>query len=325
MLHDGMVAMLAVSLASASWAALLALGILAALALGWPRLAGSTLRAPWCWSVIAIAAVTGAEVFIGLQVGPSAESDWTVAVRYTVAMTTLLPIMAVLGAKRPQDRGWQFIVASLWVILSLPSGQWWLLGGGRWLVVPTAWKWFLALLIGVQVGNYLPTRHWLTSLFVATAQTLVLWEWLPGVEWKILTLPAYQLRVSIALALTLVAAWLVMIRPPIRSRQQAAVTGQLSDVMSGHGSDLDRVWLDFRDLFGTVWALRILERVNATSRLSDWPVDLSWSGFCAKQSEESKSIAMPSIPPATHTAIVETLRTLLRRFVSPAWIDRRLT
>ncbi len=41
--------------------------------------------------------------------------------RYLVAITTFLPGMAVLGAKRPQHWGWQFIVATLWVTLAWPA------------------------------------------------------------------------------------------------------------------------------------------------------------------------------------------------------------
>ncbi len=145
-------------------------------------------------------------------------------------------MMAILGAKRPQDRGWQFIVASLWMILCLPSGQYWFLGGGRALMVHPAWSWFLAIMILVQCGNYLPTRYWPSSLLFAAAQTALLWEWLPGMIGDSSTAsPAEAARLLIALFLAALAVWLVALGVP-RGRRI--------------NEPLDRVWRDFRDQFG---------------------------------------------------------------------------
>lgn len=81
-------------------------------------------------------------------------------------------------------------------------------------------------------------------------------------------------------------------------------------------SPLDRVWLDFRDAFGVAWGLRVAERLNASAAMYSWPVTLTWQGFRGRQEGTS------DIPPA---AVEEGLRGLLRRFVSPEWIDSRLT
>jgi hypothetical protein len=79
---------------------------------------------------------------------------------------------------------------------------------------------------------------------------------------------------------------------------------------------LDRVWLDFRDAFGAVWALRVMERMNAASTMYGWPVLLSWNGFSPRDDA-------PEVSPVPPT-VEESLRTLLRRFVSPEWIDERM-
>jgi hypothetical protein len=76
------------------------------------------------------------------------------------------------------------------------------------------------------------------------------------------------------------------------------------------------VWRDFRDSFGTVWGLRVMERMNASAKMYDWPVALEWSGFTNRDSSQGDVH-----PPA---AVEDSLRTLLRRFVSPGWIDKRL-
>ncbi|MBI3468144.1 MAG: hypothetical protein HY000_34495, partial [Planctomycetes bacterium] len=41
----------------------------------------------------------------------------------------------------------------------------------------------------------------------------------------------------------------------------------------------DRVWLDFRDDFGFVWAKRVQDRFNAAAGQLGWPIVLGWSGF----------------------------------------------
>ena len=96
-------------------------------------------------------------------------------------------MMALLGAKRPQDRGWQFIVAALWGILSLPSVHWLLFGGVR--EIHPAQLGFLAILVGVGVVNGAATRYWPSSLLYGGGQAALLAayfdtsnDWLPGAE-----------------------------------------------------------------------------------------------------------------------------------------------
>ena len=79
---------------------------------------------------------------------------------------------------------------------------------------------------------------------------------------------------------------------------------------------LDRAWLDFRDAFEAVWGLRVCERINASATMYDWPVTLAWRGFRSR----AGGPASESIP----QAVEESLRTLLRRFVDPPWLDARL-
>ena len=78
----------------------------------------------------------------------------------------------------------------------------------------------------------------------------------------------------------------------------------------GARQPLDRLWLDFRDLVGTLWALRVAERINTASAQCGWSARLGWHGW-----------TLDGPPPA---AMERSLRMLLRRFVSPQWIDQRL-
>ena len=174
---------------------------LAALAKGYAAAAGSTLAAPWYWSCIAVVVVTAAATYrANASADPGPAAAGLIAVSFLAAVATFMPTAAVLGAKRPQDRGWQFVVASLWAILFLPCGQWWLTGGGRSLTLHPAWSWFLAVLIAIQCGNYLACRYWPSSLLFAIAQVLLLWGNLPGTQ-AILSdaPPAADLRTASAL------------------------------------------------------------------------------------------------------------------------------
>jgi hypothetical protein len=211
------------------------------------------------------------------------------------AAGSFCPTMALLGAKRPQDRGWRFVVLALWGILSLPAAYWLLIGGVR--DIHPAQLGFLAILVGVGAINGLATRLWPSALSYAAGQAALLaplvWPtqpWLAGA------------RGPLAGMALIVAAWML--------------TWMRMPAARGGATPWDRLWLDFRDEFGAVWGLRVMERMNAAATMYGWPVILSWSGF-RPRSEEGIHV---DIPPA----VEDSMRTLLRRFVSPDWIDARL-
>jgi hypothetical protein len=92
------------------------------------------------------------------------------------------------------------------------------------------------------------------------------------------------------------------------------------------------VWLDFRDAFGVVWALRVADRFNATAQICGWPVRLGWHGLnvdrgLGEANQSAQSDANSTSPAALAGEIGQqmqsTLATLLRRFVSPEWIEQR--
>lgn len=271
---------------------LLAAG-LAALVARKPRVHSTTLLAAWRWSLASLLCIALGEASIGLAPGVWTAS-WAASLRFAAAMTTFCPIMALLGAKRPQHRPWQFIVLSLWVILSLPSLEWLLFSGMR--EIHAARFWFLMALTLLGAGNGLATRFWLAGLLVALGQIAMVSPFcaatqslLPGALAPLLGL------------LLMVAGWSLIALARPRPRQSVA--------------SLNRVWLDFRDAFGAVWSLRVAERINASASMCAWPVRLGWYGFRAQEQD-----ICSEAPPVAAAA----LRTLLRRFVSPEWIDERL-
>jgi len=284
---------------------------LAALGIAWTvwrmrSLRGTTLVAVAWWSIISLAVLGLSELLIVQST--SASAPWIAPLRFAAAMGTFTPGMALLGAKRPQDRGWQFIVLSLWLILSLPSLEWLVYDGQKEL--HPARFWFLTLLIVVGLCNGISTRYWLSHLLVATGQWILVAvlfgggpSWLTSATGPPLGLAALALA-----ELLWATAWPRSVGP---------------------NAGWDRVWLDFRDAFGVVWALRIAERVNASATMYDWPVALAWRGFVTRgavsHGSQGPAAANAPVPIETLTpAMADSLRTLLRRFVAADWIDRRL-
>jgi hypothetical protein len=93
----------------------------------------------------------------------------------------------------------------------------------------------------------------------------------------------------------------------------AARLGSNSASTQSASKSYDRLWLDFRDLFGLLWGLRLQERVNAASTTAKWDVELQWQGFQPRR-----------VPPEHREALRQAMTGLLRRFVSHEWIAARL-
>ena len=275
-----------------AWAGPLMFAALGVAALVWrrPRVEGTTLVAAWWWAVTSFACVGLAEIIAVTVLGQRSTSSY--ALRYAAACTAFCPLMALLGAKRPQHRMWQFIVLSLWLVLALPAAQWWLFASGAIEIHPVRTA-LMALLVVVSLINYLPTRSWIAGLCYAGALVAVVSPFLALGSW-----PPPMTQMSIA-ALALADVGLVFALPPDRKRRQP----------------LDRLWIDFRDTFGTVWAMRVLERVNAVARGNGLSNVLSWRGFLDRGADGGTD--------AESKAAIETFYSLLGRFVSPAWIESR--
>jgi hypothetical protein len=253
------------------------------------RLRGSTLVGPWAWTLVAL----GGAILAALLPGDAAYD----AARFAALMGIFCPAMSLLGAKRPQDTAWHFIVASLWGILALPALEGLVLRPGQPLAIIDFRAWFLVVLIGLNVLIYLPTRQSLAAILVGLGQVLLCWPFLPWSE-----APHAPWRLLAAAGCGLAAGWWSARSPRV----------------TGHG--FDRVWLDFRDTFGTLWGARVLERVNAAAVMYDWPFRLGWSGFFSASDYQR----MAEIPPEYVADLRQTMVNLLRRFVAPHWIAERL-
>jgi hypothetical protein len=250
------------------------------------RLRGTTLAAPAAWAVAAALALAAVDVVLAGS-GSLERSFAASLARYAAAAATCCPLMAVLGAKRPQDRGWQWVVLTLWIVLLVPAGQAWMARAGGQLQLTAPWRILLWALISMGLLNYLLTRHAAPAVLVAIGQIGLLSEFMldePPDRQSVLRL--------VGVAALLAAAAIAGI--PTRRRRDP----------------LTRRWLAIRDGWGAFWGLRVLNRVNETATQLHWPVRLEWSGFVANDGGDS----VAPIDDRLAGQIGQVMDSLLRRF-----------
>jgi hypothetical protein len=259
----------------------------------------TTLTGAWWWSVAALVAASVVEM--GPAIAPAASIAALLApLRLAVLALGLCPVVALLGAKRPQQRAWNFVVLSLWGVVALPAAEAFYLHPGRTIDVGAVRSWFLWILILLPPINFLPTRFALASLVLFAGQLVAASPHLALIRRPLTPQPELVGLALIAAALAI--AWL------LSRRATVAVNAY------------DGLWLDFRDTFGLFWALRVQERVNSAARQSGWGIALTWTGFRSADTGKPLTEISASIEPALRT----TFKGLLRRFVSTAWITARL-
>ena len=81
-------------------------------------------------------------------------------------------------------------------------------------------------------------------------------------------------------------------------------------------SRCERLWFWFRDNWGVVWALRVLERFNRAAEVSHWPVRLTWFGLVPVAAEPGAS------PAPSPEELEATFRNLMKRFAQSWRLDR---
>jgi hypothetical protein len=297
------------------------------------ELRGTTLLAPWRWACFSFATLSSGAVLVAwpsVDLSPNGADH----VRYLAGATTLAPFVALLGAKRPHDRDWQWIVLALLLLLALPSGKAFIFDSGAPPALHAAWRLLLAILLSSQLVNHLPTSFWPSALLAGLAQLGWLAGYLPGVAIGPSGIGSNGAGSNgtgalAGLALATAAIWLV--RLPMQRRRLPR-------------RPIDRLWLEFRDAYGALWALRVAERFNASAGMYGWPARLRWDGMreaqgrvqaaggelskvtgenCKLQIGGQGRLRKEGEQDVT-AAMRQNLKTLLWRFVSPEWIAERL-
>ncbi len=268
----------------------------------WRSLRHTTLATTIGWSAVALAAFTLAWTASAFWGGLS--DGWQDQLWYWAAVIAVIPPIAVLGARRPGSGAWNaFVLVPLLFILGWPAFTVWSFSGPGRLQVesPALIGFVLALVMGC--GNYLSTRLLIPALIypLAVIQGLALFA-ASAPPWVMLH--ADGIRLGSALGLIAVCL--------------------MGEVVSRSARPLppgpDRVWADFCETFGIVWAMRCLDRINQEfAEREQWPVrlgPLGWEWTTSEISTEERARILARMEHA--------LRWMLRRFVDEPWIDERM-
>ena len=232
----------------------------------------------------------------------SIPQTWQDQIWYWTAVLLCCPLISILGSRRPTSRVWNtFIILPLIAVLSWPA-----------VTVLTRFPELhpldvqlpvlmgFALVIIMGVGNFLGTRYGVSVFLLAVSQGLILW-----------TVSNFFTSSQISVStIRRIAALLLCISTTLGFWQSMRPTAD--------ESRFDRLWFDFRDVFGIVWSIRIQDRINATADKEQWTVRLGPEGFnWDKNTTEDKRRQSES-------RLVHTLYWHLRRFVENEWIEERL-
>jgi hypothetical protein len=197
-------------------------------------------------------------------------------ISYLAVCLTGCAAVAVLGARRPGVGAWNFVVVGLLAVLLL---QW--LEGLEHLRDSPVRILFVVGTLGVGVLNYLPTRFGPAALALGTGCSL---EFVRVVRPES-RLASFDAASSLGSLLVAGSPWLALV----------AVQGRRATL-----TELDQIWLDFRDRFGLVWGQRVREQFNHSARHAGWPLRLEWQGFQVEHGSGEEAIVM--------------FRALLKRF-----------
>jgi hypothetical protein len=280
----------------------------------WRSTGGTALRPALLWGALAIVAAIAAQA-VGWSEPIAGGRPGAGRLTYLSTLAALAALGSVLNARAPGGRVWAGLMAILVVVFLIPwlEGPWRVrrAGGLTLLHLDAPWTIFYGLLVLVGVTNYLPTRFgaaagWLTLGFVLEYLGLTRDDWPPSRRALLWAWSSWSLAASV---------WTAH-----RGGRRAPAAR----------TRVERLWFWFRDLWGVVWALRILERFNRTAELKGWPVRLGWFGL---EPAGPSAVAGP-VPAGGSAAVVvvedppeaeAAFRGLIRRFAQPDRIDAILT
>ena len=264
-------------------------------------LAGTTLTAPLAWAAAVLLLLAAVEAVGGGR--PPGSSPGLV--RYAAAMGIFSPLVAVLGAKRPQDRVWQATVATLWVVLLLPGLHAAAARSAPQLSGP--WGVFAAGLCLMTILCYGATRLRLWAALAACGQLLLISPYLSEGA----AAHAAQTACGASLLFCL-AAWGA-------AGTACRLFRGATDAPSG-AAELSRRWDRFGALWGSFWAVRLATRLNQTAELQHWPVRVGLRGFVSLEADGGSPTeeSLEQLTAAQRGQVAAALEALLRRFEAPA-------
>lgn len=262
----------------------------------WRRADGTALRPAVIWAAVSIALGVAAEGFaLGEPLATGRPAAGHLA--YLACLAALSATISVLNARTPGGGAWAVLMVLMVVVFLIP----WLEGPGLGhgpdrlarLRLDSPWTIFYGLLVVAGVTNYLPTRYGPAAALVGLGFLL---EYLGLTRW--VTSPSGRAVLWAAVPWSFAAA---VATADLRARRERPGACRA-----------EAVWFWFRDHWGAVWGLRLLERFNRSAEAQDWPVRLAWHGLVPAPGAAAGGGPVPPTPP--EAAVV--LEGLLRRFAS---------
>ena len=266
----------------------------------WQAVRGTALRPALVWAFLALTLAVIAQAVAltePLALGRPLAERFT----YLCVLALLAALGSVLNARTPGGKAWAGLMVVLVVVFLIP----WLEDQTRLrratalapLHLDAPWSIFYGLLVVVAVTNYLPTRFGLASLAL-TVLFILEYLALSPLGWPPVRRASIWSWVAWTLALSLwIARWSARRAPPA-------------------SSPCEKAWFWFRDNWGVVWALRVLERFNRAAEVSHWPIRLTWFGLTPVTGQEA---AEPAPSPGETEA---TFRNLMKRFAESSRLDQ---
>ena len=327
------IAVMIVLLLAAAAVALAGAAIVASLR----NLRGTTLLAPAIWALVSLAVLVA---FQAMLLRVPTDRMTREKLDLLAATSTFCPLVALLGAKRPQNRPWFWIVLSLWGVAALPVVESLIVQPDDWIEIHPLWQWFYALLVFVGCANYLPTRFWGPGLLAAFGQCALLCDFLPGgsnwlapLRWAVARniLPEALINGRRDFRLWEITAGIVPLAAAICWAY--LIAAKRRKLLTTAVANWNRAWLDFRNAYGVVWGMRVIERLNILSFGMGATLRLTWRGFVpiepvtakANPTEQNSNLTSAATDDDLPEQIERDFRMLLLRFVSNDWIGRRLS
>ena len=214
---------------------------------------------------------------------------------WSTAVLGLTPFVDVLGARRPQHQAWPlFVVGPMVLVFHWPAVAQLAASGTQAAVeIPGPFAIGYGLVVLMGCGNYFGTANTMSAILAGTGLLLM------------------QLPLTTTTAVG--SAWHLM-GPILLALAAALATPPSSEADSTNGG-ANQLWTDFCDLFGMVWAKRVMDRVNQFAERESWSVRLSLFGFVASGDRQTETVS-----PDVRATIV--MCWVLRRFLDREFMSR---
>lgn len=273
---------------------------------------GTTAVPAAVWGLVAWLALA-AEMVLRSR-GQLVEPGAVASMRLVVVALAICPAMSLLGAKRPQHGVWQFIVASLAVVLALPVGRAMVLMPGSLPAVHLIARWFMLALAIVGWMNFIATRRGVAATLITGGLLVLMRPFLPGLamDTQIVGVIASPVIDCVAVNVAAGGALLTVFQSWRRDGMRQAVVGSAHPL----AAVIDPPFLALRETLGAAWALRIAERFDQIAMARGWPCRLSFAGLRVTERggrDADTAAAWPRDAERAFTA-------LMRRFVSTNWL-----